>query len=187
MQLKLISFDIAIYSITIDFQCIFSDNVFINFIFQSEKSIVFMKQDDGVTGLEDGVTNLLILCVLVLLVCTSTGNYDNGVSSIIAVVMFNYLKLISPQPKLIPKNQRQEVKHVAKSKIAPNWRVFVIIFGQEIEEKVEKYSQSGYCSSTITYLKIISETKTCQFVDISDSAMRSISGWWFFDILVFCR
>ena len=51
------------------------------------------------------------------------------------------------------------MERVAESKIAPNWHVFVIIFGQEIEEKVEKYSQSGYCSSTITYLKIISATK----------------------------
>ena len=55
----------------------------------------------------------------------------------------------------ISKNHQQEEERVAESKIFPNQRVFVYIFGREIEEKVEKYSQSGYCSSTITYLIII--------------------------------
>ena len=57
-----------------------------------------------------------------------------------------------PHRKWIPKNRRQEVKHVTESEIVPNWHVFVSVFGQEIEEKVEKYSQSRYCYSTITYL-----------------------------------
>ena len=43
------------------------------------------------------------------------------------------------------------MEHVAESEVLPNWHVFVSIFGQAIEEKLEKYSQSGYCSSTITY------------------------------------
>ena len=54
----------------------------------------------------------------------------------------------------------KEVELVAESKIVPNWHVFVSIFGRETEEKAEKYSHSGYCSSTITYLKIkVSATK----------------------------
>ena len=44
---------------------------------------------------------------------------------------------------------------MAKSEIVPNRRVFASIVHREIEEKVENYSQSGYCSSTITYLKKI--------------------------------
>ena len=40
----------------------------------------------------DDVTNLLILRVLGLLICTDTGNSDNGVSSMIVMVLFNYLK-----------------------------------------------------------------------------------------------
>ena len=51
------------------------------------------------------------------------------------------------------------MERVAESEIIPNRHVFVSIFGWEIEEKVEKYSQRGYCSYTITYLKKISATK----------------------------
>ena len=39
-----------------------------------------------------------------------------------------------------------------ESEIFPSQRVFISVFGREIEEKVDKYSQSGYRSSTITYL-----------------------------------
>ena len=53
------------------------------------------------------------------------------------------------------KNCRQKVERMVGSKIVPNRRVFVFMVGQEIEEKVEKYSQSGYCYSTIIYLKQI--------------------------------
>ena len=49
------------------------------------------------------------------------------------------------------KKFRKEVEHVAESKIVPNRQVFISIVGREIEEKVEKYSEIGYCSSTITY------------------------------------
>ena len=49
---------------------------------------------------------------------------------------------------------------MAESKIVPNRHVFVSIFVQEIEEKVKKYSQSGYCSFTITYLKNINFSAT---------------------------
>ena len=44
----------------------------------------------------------------------------------------------SPQRNLISKHRRQEVEGVYKSEIVPNRRVFVSIFGQEIEEKLEK-------------------------------------------------
>ena len=37
--------------------------------------------------------------------------------------------------------------------ISPNRHVFVSIVDREIEERVDKYSQNGYCSSTITYFK----------------------------------
>ena len=33
---------------------------------------------------------------------------------------------------------RKEVERVAKSKISPNWHVFILNFGREIKEKVEK-------------------------------------------------
>ena len=42
---------------------------------------------------------------------------------------------------------------MAESEIVPNWHVFVSIYGRRIEEKVKKYSKSGYCSSTITFFK----------------------------------
>ena len=41
---------------------------------------------------------------------------------------------------------------VAESEILPNWRVLVSIVGREIEEKVEKYSQSIYYN---LFLKLI--------------------------------
>ena len=44
------------------------------------------------TEAADGVTNLLMLRVLILLTFIATGNYDNGVSSLIVMVMFNYFK-----------------------------------------------------------------------------------------------
>ena len=56
----------------------------------------------------------------------------------------------SPQRKLISKKRWQEMERVAESEIVLNKYVFVSIFGREIEEKAEKYNQSGYCSSTIT-------------------------------------
>ena len=40
--------------------------------------------------------------------------------------------------------RRQEVDRVAESEIVPKRNVFVPIVGQEIKEKVEKYSQTGY-------------------------------------------
>ena len=40
------------------------------------------------------------------------------------------------------------MERVYESEIVLIRYVFVSISGQEIEEKVEKYSQSGYCSST---------------------------------------
>ena len=45
---------------------------------------------------------------------------------------------------------------MAESKIVPNWNISVSFFGQEIKEEVDKYSESGYYSSTITDLKKIS-------------------------------
>ena len=49
---------------------------------------------------------------------------------------------------------------MAESKIVPNWNISVSFFGQEIKEEVDKYSESGYYSSTITDLKnIFSTTK----------------------------
>ena len=52
---------------------------------------------------------------------------------------------------MIFKNRRQEVERVVESEIVPNRHVFVSSFGQEIKEKVQKYSQIRYCSSTNTY------------------------------------
>ena len=43
----------------------------------------------------------------------------------------------SLQQKLFSKNCRQEVERMAESEIVPNRHVFISIFGQEIEEKVE--------------------------------------------------
>ena len=51
-------------------------------------------------------------------------------------------------------NCQQEVEFGDESEIFQNWHVFVSIFSREIKEKVEKYSQSGYYSFTISYLKI---------------------------------
>ena len=51
------------------------------------------------------------------------------------------------QRKWISKNCPQDVERVDESKIVPNRHVFVLIVGQETEEKMEKYSQSGYCFS----------------------------------------
>ena len=65
----------------------------------------------------------------------------------------------SQQQTLFTKKHWQEVERVAESEVVPDRHVFVSIFCREIEEKVENYSQSWYCSFTITYLKIISETK----------------------------
>ena len=42
------------------------------------------------------------------------------------------------------KNRRHEVECVAESEIFPNRRIFVCIVGWEIEEKVERYSQSDH-------------------------------------------
>ena len=47
-----------------------------------------------------------------------------------------------------------------KSEIVPYRHVFISVVSQEIEENVNKYSQSGYCSFTITYKKTnLSATK----------------------------
>ena len=40
----------------------------------------------------DDVPHVTTLRVLVVLICTATVNSDNGVSSMIVMVMFNYLK-----------------------------------------------------------------------------------------------
>ena len=48
--------------------------------------------------------------------------------------------------------RRLAVERMAESKIVPNGHVFVSIFVWEIEEKMEKYSQSGYFSSAVTFL-----------------------------------
>ena len=40
----------------------------------------------------DDVPNVLMLIAMVLLICTTTFNSDNGVSSVIFMVLFNYLK-----------------------------------------------------------------------------------------------
>ena len=45
------------------------------------------------------------------------------------------------------------MERIAESELILNRHVFISIFGPENEEKVEKYSQSRYCSSTITYLE----------------------------------
>ena len=50
-------------------------------------------------------------------------------------------------------NLRQKGERVAEYEMFLNWHVFVSIFGQEIEEKVEEDSQSAYCSSTVNYFK----------------------------------
>ena len=44
---------------------------------------------------------------------------------------------------------------MAESEIVPNRHVSVSIFGGEIENKVDKYSQMGYFSSTFTYFKFL--------------------------------
>ena len=44
----------------------------------------------------------------------------------------------SQQQKLIWKNRRQEVERVNEFKIVLNQHIFVSIFDQEMEEKVEK-------------------------------------------------
>ena len=62
-------------------------------------------------------------------------------------------KLDLSATKIDFENRLHEVERVAQSEKVPNWHVFVSIFGQEIEEMVEKYSQRGYCSSTITFFK----------------------------------
>ena len=46
-----------------------------------------MQEDYVVTEAADHDPNVLMLCVLVLLTCTSTGNYDNGLSLIIVMVL----------------------------------------------------------------------------------------------------
>ena len=66
------------------------------------------------------------------------------------------------------RNRRQEVERVGESKIFPSWHVFVSIFVQEIKEKVENYSQSGYCSSTITYFKNLFLHNGNKFLKTSD-------------------
>ena len=54
----------------------------------------------------DDVTNVLMLHVLVLLICTATGNSDNSVSSIIVMVLFNYFKNIFLHLKRISRKCR---------------------------------------------------------------------------------
>ena len=44
----------------------------------------------------------------------------------------------APQWKRISKNRRKEVERMAEYEIVPNQHVFVSIFGEEIEEMVEK-------------------------------------------------
>ena len=68
---------------------------------------------------------------------SSQGNYC---SSTITYCKEN----IYPQQKWILKYRRQEMDYVAESEIFPDRRVFVPIVSREIEEKVEKYSQSIY-------------------------------------------
>ena len=63
---------------------------------------------------------------------------------------FTYLKKFRNKNEFV-KNRQQEVERVAKYKVVSNWHIFVSIVGRETEENVEKYSQSGYCSFTITY------------------------------------
>ena len=52
----------------------------------------------------DDVPNVLILYMLALLICTYTGNYDNGVSSMIVMALFNYLKINFSATKTHSKN-----------------------------------------------------------------------------------
>ena len=46
-----------------------------------------MQDDDVVTEVSDDDPDVITLRVLVLLICTADGNYDNGVSSMIFMVM----------------------------------------------------------------------------------------------------
>ena len=48
---------------------------------------------------------------------------------------------------------------MAESEIVPNRHVFLSIVGRETKKKVDKYSQSGYCSSIIFYFNNFSVTK----------------------------
>ena len=43
-----------------------------------------------------------------------------------------------PQQNIFSKDRRQEVERAAKPGMVPNRHIFVYIFGQEIEERVEK-------------------------------------------------
>ena len=43
--------------------------------------------------------------------------------------------------KTVSENRQQEVERVDESEIVPNWHVLDSIFGREIEEKVEKWSE----------------------------------------------
>ena len=52
-----------------------------------------MQEDSFVAESANDVPNVLMIRVLVLLIFTATGNSVNGVSSIIVMVMFNYLKI----------------------------------------------------------------------------------------------
>ena len=61
------------------------------------------------------------------------------------------------------KKHQQEVERMAESEIVPNRHVSVSIFGGEIENKVDKYSQMGYFSSTFTYFKFLFSTTNTNF------------------------
>ena len=78
----------------------------------------------------------------------------------------------SLQHRLISKKCQQEVERKTESEIVPDWHVFVSILGKEIKEKLEKYSQSGYCSSTITNLKISFSTTKLYFKNLWHEVKR---------------
>ena len=55
---------------------------------------------------KDDVPNVLMLLALVLLICTATGNYDNGASYVFVMVLFNYLKNNFSATKINFRNRR---------------------------------------------------------------------------------
>ena len=80
---------------------------------------------------------MMLWLKLVLLICKATGNSDNGVSSMVVMVLFNLFIFISAT-KMNSENCRQEVEHVDKLEMALNWHVIIFIFGREIKEKLKE-------------------------------------------------
>ena len=79
-----------------------------------------LQWDDVVSEAAGILTGVLMICVMGLLICTSTGNSDNIVSSMNVMVLFNYLKINLSAIKTNFENRRQKVECVAKTEISLN-------------------------------------------------------------------